>query len=227
MYLTLLSPPIYRHGFSGLVLEYLLWGAVCMESSVPLIALKYLQLRVNFYVAICQCYWDTKQPHAGELFARRGLSKVHELAHLEHQSSSEATASSEIVFREASIKMNMMVFKRSALESRKKTKSILRPKVRPTIRDLLAIPSPRSTTEKLLCEMFSGHSAQFLAILEFFSDSSRRPLEQAPPAPITELDNETVLDVYQVHLISQKNLHWNFFCGINWQSSIRNNFFCI
>ena len=169
-----------------------------MESSVPLMALKYLQLRVNFYVAVCQCYWDTRQPHSAELFARRGLSKVHELAQLEHQSSAQATDSSEIVFKEASIKMGVMVFKRSALESRKKTKSIFRPKVRPTIRDLLQIPSPRSSTEKLLCEMFSGHSAQFLTILEFLSDSSRRPLEQAPPSPITELDNDTVTDVYQV-----------------------------
>lgn len=182
------------------MLEYLLWGAVCMESSVPLMALKYLHLRVNFYVAACQCYWDTKQPHYAELFARRGLSKVHELAQLEHQSSTEATESSEIAFREASIKMSVMVFKRSVLESRKKTKSIFRPKVRPTIRDLLQLPSPHSPTEKLLCEMFSGRSAQFLAILEFLSDSSHRPLEQAPPSPITELDNDTVTDVYQVHV---------------------------
>ena len=183
------------------MLEYLLWGAVCMESSVPLMALKYLPLRVNFYVAACQCYWDMKQPHSAELFARRGLSKVHELAQLEHQSSAEATEGSEIAFREASIKMNVMVFKRSALESRKKAKSIFRPKVRPPIRDLLQTPSPRSQTEKLLCEMFNGHSAQFLAILEFLNDSSRRPLEQAPPSPITELDNDTVTDVYQVHII--------------------------
>ena len=190
---------IFRYGYSGLVLEYLLWGAVCMESSVPLMALKYLHLRVNFYVAACQCYWDMRQPHHAELFARRGLGKVHELAQLEHQSSTEATESSEVAFREASIKMNVMVFKRSALESRKKTKSIFRPKVRPTIKELLqATPSPRSPTEKLLFEMFEGYSARFLAMLEFLSDSSRRPLEQAPPSPITELDNDTVTDVYQV-----------------------------
>ena len=169
-----------------------------MESSVPLMALKYLQLRVNFYVAVCQCYWDTRQPHRAELFARRGLEKIHQLAQLEHQSSTEATESSELAFKEASVKMCVMVFKRSVLESRKKTKSVFRPKVRPTIRDLLQVPSPRSPTEKLLHEMFSGQSAQFLAVLECLSDSSRRPLEQATPSPITELDNDTVSDVYQV-----------------------------
>ncbi|MCG8624556.1 MAG: cilia- and flagella-associated protein 54, partial [Proteobacteria bacterium] len=88
------------------------------------------------------------------------------MAQLEHQSSTEATESSEVAFRQASIKMNVMVFKRSALESRKKTKSVLRPKVRPPIKELLqATPSPRSPTEKLLFEMFEGHSARFLAML--------------------------------------------------------------
>ena len=58
----------------------------------------------------------------------------------------------------------------------------------------------RSQTERLLQEMFPGQAAQFLAILESVTDgSSRRPLEQAPPHPITELDQDTVNDVYQVH----------------------------
>ena len=197
-----LSRSLMSHGFSPLVLEYLLWAAVCMESSVPLMALKYLQLRVNFYVAACQCYWDARQPHHAELFARRGLDKVHELAQLEHQSSAEATESSALVFKEASIKMGVLVFRRSVLESRKKTKSVFRPKVRPTIRDLLQIPSPRSPTEKLLFEMFSGASGQFLAVLECLSDSSKRPLDRASPSPITELDNDTVMDVYQVCMMT-------------------------
>jgi len=130
-------------GYSAQVLEYLLWGAVCMESSVPLMAVKYLQLRVNLYMAVCQCYYDIRQPYQAELFARRGLDKVHELAQLEHQSSSEVTKSSEEVFRESALKLGVMVFKRSVLESRKKSKSIFRPKVRPTIRDQLQLPTPR------------------------------------------------------------------------------------
>lgn len=130
-------------GYSDKVLEYLLWGAVCMESSVPLMAVRYLQLRASLYTAVCQCYYDIREPHQAELFARRGLDKVHELAQLEHQSSSEATESSEEVFREVSLKLGVMVFKRSVLESRKKSKSVYRPKVRPTIRDLLQLPTPR------------------------------------------------------------------------------------
>ena len=34
-----------------------------------------------------------------------------------------------------------------------------------------------------------------------FGDSSRRPLELSPPTPITELDNDTVTDVYQVYAV--------------------------
>ena len=127
---------------SSQMVEYLIWAGVCMESSVPLMAVKYLQLRVNLYVAVCQCYYDMRQPLQAELFARRGLDKVHELAQLEHHSSSEATEGVEVVFREASIKLGIMVFKRSVLESRKKTKSVFR-KLRPTVKDLLQTPSPR------------------------------------------------------------------------------------
>lgn len=56
---------------------------------------------------------------------------------------------------------------------------------------------PRSPTEKLLDEMFTGQSAQFLAILETISVSGCRPLEQRSPHPVTELDEDTVTDVYQ------------------------------
>lgn len=56
---------------------------------------------------------------------------------------------------------------------------------------------PRSPTEKLLDEMFTGQSAQFLAILEALSVSGCRPLEQRAPHPVTELDEDTITDVYQ------------------------------
>lgn len=58
--------------------------------------------------------------------------------------------------------------------------------------------SCRSPTEKLLVEMFSGVSAQFLAVLETLTESWRRPLNQAPPSIVPDLDQETVLDIYQV-----------------------------
>lgn len=62
--------------------------------------------------------------------------------------------------------------------------------------------SYRSPTEKLLVEMFSGVSAQFLAVLETLTESWRRPLNQAPPSTVPDLDHETVLDIYQVSVCS-------------------------
>ena len=60
--------------------------------------------------------------------------------------------------------------------------------------------SLRSTTEKLLAEMFPGRAAQFLAITESLTDLSHRPLQQNPPSPITDMDQDTVGDVSQVCL---------------------------
>ena len=172
-----------------------------MESSVPLMASKYIRVRVNLYIAVCQCYNDLHLPQQAELFARRGLNKVHELAELESSSASEPTETSELVYREVSVKLGVIVFKRSVFVSRKKIKPGFRPKVRPTIKELLQLPSPRSPTEKLLSDMFTGLSGQFLAILETLSDSSHRLLQEGPPpSPIgTDLDQETITDVYQVN----------------------------
>ena len=131
-------------GYSGEVVEHLLWASVCMESSVPLMAAKYLRLRVCLYVAVCQCYYDVKQPVQAELFAREHLTKVTELARMEFESSSEATESSERAFREAAVKLEVMIFRQSVFETRKKIKSLFRPKIRPTIKELLLAPtSPR------------------------------------------------------------------------------------
>ena len=54
--------------------------------------------------------------------------------------------------------------------------------------------------------MFPGSSAQFLALLETLTEGWRRPLEQAPPTPVPDLDQETLTDIYQVpfsHLSSE------------------------
>ena len=183
-----------------MVLEFLVWGAVCMESSVPLMASKYLSMRVNFYTAVCQCFNSLSQPHQAELFARRALDKVHELAQLEGNSTAPHNELSELVFKEASLKLGVIIFKRSVFLSRKKLRPGFRPKVRPALRELLQVPCPRSPSEKLLSEMFSGWSAQFLAILEALTDSSHRPLHKGPPpTPAdTDLDHESITDVYQV-----------------------------
>ena len=45
--------------------------------------------------------------------------------------------------------------------------------------------------------MFQSKSSRFLAILESLTDSSCRPLEKKVPHPVTELDDDTVRDVYQ------------------------------
>lgn len=46
--------------------------------------------------------------------------------------------------------------------------------------------------------MFNGHSAHFLAILEALSiNSASRPLDRKAPQPVTELDEETITDVFQ------------------------------
>ena len=185
-------------------LEPLLWASVCTESSVPLLTLRYLRLRVDIYTAVCQCYFQLKEPRHAELFARRGLEKVHELALLEHQSSSAATEASERVFHEATLKLGVVVFRRSVLESRLTRKTVFRPKKRPTIKELLQQLFPRSPTEKLLVELFPGDAARFLAVLEALAEPCRDPLAKGLPRPITNLDADTTADVMQVRFLACK-----------------------
>ena len=68
---------ICRHmmslGHSARVLEYLLWACMCMETSIPLLAVKYLTWRVTLYTAVCQCYYDCKAGQEAEV--RETLSK--------------------------------------------------------------------------------------------------------------------------------------------------------
>lgn len=187
-------------GHAAVAVEPLLWAGVCMESSVPLLAVKFLRLRVDIYTSVCQCYYYVKEPYQAELFSRRGLDRVHELAVLEHQSNSQATAASERVFHEVTLKLSVVVFRHSVLESRLVKKGVFRPKKRPSIRELLQQPYPRSPTEKLLMELFVGEAAQFLAIMEALSEPSRRSLEQGLPHPITNLDVDTTADVIQVSM---------------------------
>ncbi|EPQ17725.1 hypothetical protein D623_10025586 [Myotis brandtii] len=54
-------------GQSSKALEYLLWASVCMESSVPLLSIRYLTWRVTLYTAVCQCYYDCQAAIHGEL----------------------------------------------------------------------------------------------------------------------------------------------------------------
>uniref|UniRef100_A0A663F5F9 Cilia and flagella associated protein 54 n=1 Tax=Aquila chrysaetos chrysaetos TaxID=223781 RepID=A0A663F5F9_AQUCH len=178
---------ICRHlmmiGQSAKVLEYLLWASICMESSIPLLSVHYLTWRATLYTAVSQCYFDCQASIHGEIFARRGLIKIDELKQLENTSSSLENSETKRVFREATLKMSVMIFKRAVYESRRKPKSFFRPKLRVSLKEGQNLPWPRTTTERLLTEMFDGVAAQFLAILEALSDSSRRVLHPAPPVP--------------------------------------------
>ncbi|NXB36886.1 CFA54 protein, partial [Eulacestoma nigropectus] len=169
-------------GQSAKVLEYLLWASVCMESSIPLLSVHYLTWRATLYTAVSQCYFDCQAGIHGEIFARRGLIKIDELKQLENISSSPENTETQKIFREATLKMSVMIFKRAVYESRRKSNSFRREsKVNP--RKAVNLSWPRTTTERLLVEMFDGAAAQFLAILEALSDSSRNLLPPHPPVP--------------------------------------------
>ncbi|XP_027743250.1 cilia- and flagella-associated protein 54 [Empidonax traillii] len=177
---------ICRHlmtiGQSAQVLEYLLWASICMESSIPLLSVHYLTWRATLYTAVSQCYFDCQASIHGEVFARRGLIKIDELKQLENISSSPENSETQKIFKEATLKMSVMIFKRAVYESRRKSKSFQRdPRV--STKEAPNLSWPRTITERLLVEMFDGPAAQFLAILEALSDSSRNVLHPHPPVP--------------------------------------------
>ncbi|XP_068047777.1 cilia- and flagella-associated protein 54 isoform X1 [Anomalospiza imberbis] len=177
---------ICRHlmvmGQSAKVLEYLLWASICMESSIPLSSVHYLTWRATLYTAVSQCYFDCQAGIHGEIFARRGLIKIDELKQLEDISSSLEHTETEKIFREATLKMSVMIFKRAVYASRRKSNSFRREsKVNP--RKAVNLSRRRTTTERLLEAMFDGAAAQFLAILEALSDRSRNLLPPHPPVP--------------------------------------------
>ncbi|XP_055958227.1 cilia- and flagella-associated protein 54-like [Patella vulgata] len=199
---------ISRHlmslGHSAQVLEYVIWASICMESSIPLMSVKYLPWRSTLYTAVCQCYYDCKAGQHAEAFARRGLAKINELSQLEMMSNADENPQIMIAFRESTIKMAIMVYKRSVFETRRKPKGLLRPKTRTNYKDVINTAWPRTTSEKLMAEMFDGTAAQFLALLESLSDSNRRIILTSPPAQ----DNEPeVLDVFvELFMIGQELL---------------------
>uniref|UniRef100_A0A2K5RE62 Cilia and flagella associated protein 54 n=1 Tax=Cebus imitator TaxID=2715852 RepID=A0A2K5RE62_CEBIM len=167
-------------GQSSKALEYLLWASMCMESSVPLLSLRYLTWRATLYTAVCQCCYDCQAGIHGEAFARRALGKIDELRQLELMSSSKFQEESRRYFREATIKMAVMIFKRGVFESRRKNKAFFRPKIRINLKEVQTFSWPRTVTERLLDEMFDSAASQFLAVLEALSDSNRRILQTGP-----------------------------------------------
>ncbi|CAH7326520.1 Cfap54 [Phodopus roborovskii] len=167
-------------GLAAKALEYLLWASMCMESSVPLLSTRYLTWRATLYTAVCQCHYDCQAGIHGEAFARRALAKIDELRQLELMSSSKSQEESRRYYREATIKMAVMIFKRGVFESRRKNKAVFRPKIRINLKEAQSMVWPRTVTERLLDELFDSTSSRFLAVLEALSDSSRRILQTGP-----------------------------------------------
>uniref|UniRef100_F6R292 Cilia and flagella associated protein 54 n=1 Tax=Ornithorhynchus anatinus TaxID=9258 RepID=F6R292_ORNAN len=187
-------------GQSTKALEYLLWSSICMESSIPLLSVNYLTWRTVLYTAVCQCYFDCQEGLHGEVFARRALSKIDELRTLEMMSSSPPQAESKKIYKEATIKMAVMIFKRAVFEPRRKPKGSLRPKVRINLKEAQTLQWPRTVTERLLTEMFENTASQFLAILEALSDSNRRTLQTGPPT-VDEIEvRDVVLELFMAGL---------------------------
>ncbi|XP_053260953.1 cilia- and flagella-associated protein 54 isoform X2 [Podarcis raffonei] len=178
---------ICRHlmtiGQSSKVLEYLLWACVCMESSVPLLAVHYLPWRATLYAAVCQCYYDCYSGINGEIFARRGLVKIDELKQMENMSSPALSTETKRKFKEATVKMAAMIFKRSAFEPRRRPKGLFRPRVKNNMKDIQHLPWPRTVSERLMMEIFDCNSSIFFGILEALFDRNRRTLIPSPPIP--------------------------------------------
>ncbi|XP_036924021.1 cilia- and flagella-associated protein 54 [Sturnira hondurensis] len=167
-------------GQSSKALEYLLWASVCMEFPVPLLSVRYLTWRATLYTAVCQCYYDCQAGVHGEAFARRALAKIDELRQLELMGSSKSSQESRRDYREATIKMAVMIFKRGVFESRRKNKNLFRPKIRVNLKEVQTLLWPRTVTERLLDEMFDSIASRFLAVLEALSDANRRTLQVGP-----------------------------------------------
>ncbi|XP_053506290.1 cilia- and flagella-associated protein 54 isoform X2 [Ictalurus furcatus] len=166
---------------SAQALEYLLWACVCLETSIPLLIPSFLPWRATLYCSVCECYYDGQAAVQAEVFARRALGKIDELGKLEKLSGFPSSPETKRAFKDATIKVAVMVFKRSVYESRRKRKGLFRLKQKGNLRDGQNNPWPRTTTERILMELFEGNAAQFLAVLEALWDSSRRPLQTGTP----------------------------------------------
>uniref|UniRef100_A0A665UNS4 Cilia and flagella associated protein 54 n=1 Tax=Echeneis naucrates TaxID=173247 RepID=A0A665UNS4_ECHNA len=162
-------------------LEYLLWASISLELSIPIRSGKYLPWLVTLYCAVCQCYYDNQAAVQAEEFSRRALGKINEVANLERQSEVPATRETRRAYKEASIKLGAMMFKRAVYESRRRHRPVFRVKTKSSLKDIPNVPWPRTPTECMLMGLFDNSAAQFLAILEALWDSTRHPLQTKMP----------------------------------------------
>ncbi|KAL7389232.1 hypothetical protein ABVT39_000211 [Epinephelus coioides] len=164
---------------SAQALEYLLWASASLELSIPLMTAEYLPWIVTLYCAVCHCYYDNQAAVQAEEFARRALGKINELAKQEVQNEVPTTRETQRAFKEASIKLEAMIFKRAVYEVKRRPKN--RFKTKSTLKDIPNAPWPRTTTERMLMGLFDSSAAQFLSILEALWDNTRCPLQMKMP----------------------------------------------
>ncbi|KAJ8367384.1 hypothetical protein AAFF_G00320350 [Aldrovandia affinis] len=160
-------------GHSAQALEFLLWACVCLETSVPLLSVRFLTWRATLYCAVCQCYYRCQAATQAE-----ALGKISDLGRLQERSSAALSTHTQGAFKEATIKLAVMVFKRLVFEPRRRPKGLFRPsRQRSTLKEAKMTPWPRTPTERALMELFEGGAAQFLALTEALWDGARRPLQ--------------------------------------------------
>nr|XP_057944060.1 cilia- and flagella-associated protein 54-like isoform X3 [Doryrhamphus excisus] len=175
-------------------LEYLLWASLSLEPYMHIMTTKHLPWIVTLYCAVCHCYYANQASLQAEEFARRALGRINDLAEQEKQSDGPANQETQMAYREASIKLAALMFKRAVFETRRKPKHIIIIKTKTTLQDFPNIPWPRNATERMLMGLFDSSAAQFLAISEALWDSSLRPLQaRIPDEP--ELQ-EVVLELF-------------------------------
>ncbi|XP_029704868.1 cilia- and flagella-associated protein 54 isoform X1 [Takifugu rubripes] len=161
---------------SAQALEYLLWASVSLELSVPIMTPEHLPWIVTLYCAVCRCYYDSQLPMQAEEFARRALGKIEKLARWEQENDVPVSRETQSAFREASIKLAALVFKRLVFENRKKIKPVFKPKTK-----LPNVPWPRTTTERALMSLFDSSAGYFVGILEALRDTGWCPQKKSIP----------------------------------------------
>ncbi|XP_077447691.1 cilia- and flagella-associated protein 54 isoform X2 [Stigmatopora argus] len=181
---------------SAKALEYLLWASLTLEAAMPALTIKHLPWLVKLYCAVCHCYYDNLSSLRAEEFARRALGKINDLAEQEKdkENSDPSNKEPQMAFREASIKLAAIMFKRAVFETRRKPKHIITIKSKITLKDFPNIPWPRNATERMLMGLFDSSASQFLGICEALWDSSLRPLQTRLPEELELQD--VVLELF-------------------------------
>jgi hypothetical protein len=67
IYIYTMTRYMMQYGQSKTALEYLLFSSLSMETSIPLLDVKYLPWRTTLYALTCQCYYDCKYSDDGEV----------------------------------------------------------------------------------------------------------------------------------------------------------------